>query len=141
MRIGTHNSATYLPLKNWWIYPFNWIAKCQSKTIAQQYEQYGIRDFDFRIRFDKHMNPYFCHGIAKYKGNVVDYFKYLNDMGGCTIRLILETSKEDSRQENLFVDFIKYIIETFPNITFWQFTRKFDWKRLYESPYDESFYD
>jgi hypothetical protein len=62
-------------------------------------------------------------------------------MGGCTIRLILETSKEDSRQENLFVDFIKYIIETFPNITFWQFTRKFDWKRLYESPYDESFYD
>lgn len=141
MRIGTHNSMTYLPLKNWWMYPFNWIAKCQSKSLYTQYTDYKVRDFDFRIRFDKHQDPYFCHGIIKYKGNVEDYLKYLNQKEPCCIRLILETSKEDKYQERLFIDFVKYIIQKYPNITFWQFTAKHNWKVLYESPFKESYYD
>lgn len=141
-RIGTHNSLTFLPLKTWWFYPFNWIAKCQSKSIEEQYEQYGIRDFDFRIRFKDDNTPYICHGIMKYKGNIEDYFQYLNDKGGCTIRFILEKTKEkEDGQEDLFVKYVEYVISKYPNITFWQFTRKYDWKQLYQSPYDESYYD
>lgn len=141
MRTGTHNSMTYLPLKNWWIYPFNWIARCQSKDLYTQYIRYGVRDFDFRIRFNKHQDPYLCHGIAKYKGNIEEFLKYLNQQGGCTIRLILETSKEDKYQERLFVNFIEYVIEKYPHITFWQFTSKYNWKALYKSPYKEEHYD
>lgn len=142
MRKGSHNSLTYLPLKNWWMYPFNWIAKCQSKTYVEQYES-GIRDFDLRIRFEDG-SPIICHGLMKYKGGETilrEFLDYLNEKGGCTVRLVLEVNKANIRQDEQFIDYIKFLNSHYTNITFWQFTRKFDWKILYPSSYDEEFYD
>ena len=42
-KIGSHNSMTYLPPKKWYMYPFKFVAKCQSSTIEEQYEKYSIR--------------------------------------------------------------------------------------------------
>lgn len=142
MRKGTHNSLTYSKLKNWWMYPFNWIAKCQDKTIQEQYEQYNIRDFDIRIRFNKKEQPYICHGLVTYKGDIENILKYIDDKGGCTVRLMLEKIKEkNDGQEELFIKFIEYVKAKYPNIIFWQFTRKYDFAYLYDSPYKEDFYD
>ena len=142
MRKGTHNSLTYSKLKNWWIYPFNWIAKCQSKTIQEQYEIYNVKDFDIRIRFNKNGLPYACHGIAHYKVNLEEVFKYLNSKGDCTVRLILEKTKaKNDNQESCFISYVMYLQNKYSSIVFWQFTRKYDWKQLYESPYREEFYD
>nr|DAH01868.1 MAG TPA: hypothetical protein [Crassvirales sp.] len=33
MKLGTHNSMSYLKPKRWWMRPFHFIAKCQSRHI------------------------------------------------------------------------------------------------------------
>lgn len=90
MEIGTHNSMTYLPLKKWYMYVYNFVAKCQSKTIEEQYEKYGIRAFDLRISFDNKGIPEFRHGLVRYKGSVEKVLKYLNSKGDTKVRIVYE---------------------------------------------------
>ena len=33
MKLGTHNSMSYLPLKKWYMYPFRFMAKCQKLSV------------------------------------------------------------------------------------------------------------
>lgn len=142
MKKGSHNSLTYLPLENWWMYPFNWIAKCQSKSYIEQYES-GIRDFDLRVRF-KDNSPIVCHGLMEYKGGeqiIRDFLDYLNSRGDCKVRLILEVDKAEIRQDQQFIDYVKFLIEYYKNIVFWEFRRKCDWKLLYTSPLGDDYYD
>lgn len=129
--IGTHNSMTYLPLKKWWMYPFKWMAQCQSKPLEEQY-RLGARIFDIRISYDKDNNPEFRHGLMVFKGNLYKYLNYLNSLKDTYVRITLETSKEDSNQEELFIRECSILEHEFPNIVFFNATRKFDWKRLYK---------
>ena len=64
MKIATHNSATCMKgkgLLSWLATPF---ARCQSKSIKEQYDA-GCRYFDIRVRQDTKYNGqfYVCHGI------------------------------------------------------------------------------
>ena len=36
---GSHNTMTYLPIKNWWLFPGLLIARCQNKDYKTQFEQ------------------------------------------------------------------------------------------------------
>ena len=64
---------------------------------------------------------------------------YLNRHAVCTlrkiyIRLILEESKENLAQEEAFVEKVKEIYNKYtPNLVFFEFTRKFDWKVLVDT--------
>lgn len=94
--IGTHNSMTYLrPQKwyGWFMIPF---ARCQRKTIEQQWND-GARCFDLRIRFTKQGEPYFAHGLYEctHKANPAHvleelYKLMLRDNEQAVVRLILE---------------------------------------------------
>lgn len=133
MELGTHNSMTYLPLKNWWMYPFNWLAKCQSKTIEEQFNK-GIRVFDIRISYDKN-SPVFKHGLARYKGNVYSILRWLDNKNeSIKIRLILETNKEDKIKECNFISDCYRFIAFYKNLTFYEGRRKFDWKPIVNFP-------
>jgi hypothetical protein len=46
--IATHDSLTAYPVKSWWLRPFNFLCKCQDKTLEEQYHS-GARSFDFRF--------------------------------------------------------------------------------------------
>lgn len=59
-KIGTHNSCTSERSKTWLHALLTPFARCQSKTIAEQYNA-GCRYFDLRV--DKDMR--ICHGIWK----------------------------------------------------------------------------
>lgn len=70
--LASHNSATYLRPREWWMRPFSFMARCQSKNIIEQFEA-GARLFDFRIRCtgkidDKTGRPevIITHGIIEY---------------------------------------------------------------------------
>lgn len=63
--IGTHNSMTYLPLKNWWLKPLNWIAKCQSKDLIDQLNC-GAKMVDMRVYLNEDGHWAFKHGLIKY---------------------------------------------------------------------------
>lgn len=132
MKIGTHNSMSYLPPKKWYIYPFRFIARCQSKTIKEQYEKYGARMFDLRIAFDKNGTPEFRHGIMRYKGDVYSVLEYLNSLQDkIYIRLTLETRKQSDIQEEVFIAFCSEVERNYPYLKFFNGTRKYDWKKLY----------
>lgn len=122
------------------MYPVNFIAKCQSLTIKEQYEK-GARLFDLRINFDKYDQPEFRHGLVSYKGSVTEILNYLNSLEdkGIYIRFIFENNlledPEESRfRENLFISFCADAQEKYKNLKFYGGNRKTDWKVLYKFP-------
>ena len=63
--MGSHNSMSYLPIKNKWLSPFGWVAKCQNRTLLEQIDA-GAEILDFRIALDKESRWKFIHGAIKY---------------------------------------------------------------------------
>lgn len=143
-KLGSHNSMTYLPPKKWYLYPFRFMARCQSKTIEEQYEL-GIRMFDIRIAFDKKGRPEFRHGLIAYKGEVEPIFKFLNERKDTHVRLLLEEYRDDktSIQEVLFALACNVWKVQYPHIKFFGGRRKRDWSKIvdfdYEPEYDNKY--
>lgn len=134
MKIGTHNSMTYLKPKKWYLYPFQFIARCQSLSIDKQYSL-GVRLFDIRISYDKNNVPEFRHGSMAYKGDVYKILDWLNNQGcPVQIRILLEENKEDVTKETLFIKDICKFKTIFKNLTFYEGRRKFDWKKITDLP-------
>lgn len=132
MKLASHDSMTYLKPKKWYLYLFQFMARCQNKTIQEQFEIYGIRYFDIRIRYDKNNEREFAHGYVSYEGDVLKVLEYLNSKNEeIQIRLILETDEEDLLQEGLFKIDCKQFEQEYPNLKFHAGRRKFDWKQLY----------
>lgn len=132
MKLASHDSMTYLKPKKWYMYPFQFTARCQSKSIEEQYEKYGIRYFDLRIKFDG-IVPEFAHGAMVYKGNVNKVLQYLNSHNEeIQVRLLLEISKADKNQENKFKSFCEFCEHEYKNLKFHNGRRKFDWKVVYD---------
>lgn len=133
MKLASHDTMTYLKPKKWYMYPFQFMTRCQSKSIEEQYEKYGIRYFDLRVRFNELGIPEFSHGIMTYEANVHDILKYLNSFGEeIQIRFILETSKKDEDQERRFKIFCSFCELEYKNLKFHNGRRKFDWMIVYE---------
>jgi len=47
MNKASHNTMTYLPVRQWWLRPFAFMARCQSKDIKDQCRITGF--FDIRV--------------------------------------------------------------------------------------------
>lgn len=125
MKLGTHNSMTYLKPKHWWLYPFRFMARCQNMTIEEQYD-YGVRHFDLRIKYDKDTCPEFRHGIITYSGSVYDTLKYLESRPETVYcKLWLEISREDKIQEDLFRYSCEIFEKHYTNIRFYGGHSKF----------------
>jgi hypothetical protein len=62
--LATHDSLTAYPVKTWWFRPFNFLCRCQDKTLEEQYAA-GARSFD--LRFARYRdNWYAAHGAMIY---------------------------------------------------------------------------
>lgn len=141
--IGSHNSLTYLPVRQWYLKPFGWMARCQSKPILDQFANYNIRLFDFRVRF-KNGEPIIAHGPFEFKSGkdctILEFLFWVNEAAKsfntpAYVRLILESNKkmkDQDKQELCFQEFCEYCIHKYPNITFFGGNRKYDWKVVYE---------
>lgn len=134
MNIGTHNSFTYLPVRQWWLKLFAFVARCQRVDFLKQIEL-GATFLDMRIRFDKDGMPVICHGLTEFKHDntfIQDVFKECQKIGGITIRIVLEINKRDSYQEYLFKDFCENAENKYTNINFVGGNNRNDW--LVENP-------
>ena len=136
LKLGSHDTMTYLKPTQWYLYPFQFMVKCQSKTIEEQYDKYGIRYFDLRVKFDEG-NIVFAHGLITYKGNVWKVLEYLNSQEEVWVRLLLEITKEDEIQDKFFIAFCQHVEEKYKNIKFHNGRRKYDWKQIYKFKFDE----
>lgn len=147
--IGTHNSMTYLrPQKwyGWFMIPF---ARCQRKTIEQQWND-GARCFDLRIRFTKQGEPYFAHGLYECTHEVkpIDVLVRLDRLmirynQPAFVRLILE----DPDKQNYNVYYFEQLCRVWEThqarqsvtvnnvLRFFGGNRKGDWAQIVEFDY------
>lgn len=123
MKLASHNSMTYLKPEKWWMYPFNFMAKCQDKAIDEQYDK-GVRWFDLRIGFNKDGIPKFKHGLMTYKANVDSVIEWLINKNDVIIRITSEDDKPG------FIDFCRYLENTYGH-RFCGGHRKIDYKKIY----------
>ena len=119
MILGTHNTMTYLN-PQWWMRPFKWTAKCQSKNYIEQYNL-GVRLFDLRFKFNKNGKPYFAHGLAKYKS--IDIYKVLDDLNALstdedTIYVKISYEARDNKNYDLFKSLCYEINSEYTNLYF-----------------------
>ena len=146
---GTHNSMTYLPPEHWYGWFMIPFARCQRKTIEQQWND-GARCFDLRIRFTKQGEPYFAHGLYEctHKANpahvLEDLYKLmLRDNEQAVVRLILE----DPDKQNYNVYYFEQLCRVWEThqarqsvtvnkvLLFFGGNRKGDWAQIVEFDY------
>ena len=121
------------------IFKFCW--RCQTSDIDTQLLR-GVRCFDIRIRL-KNDSWVFAHGRSVLKAitqnGLDDLLDHLNKYAAqisskIYVRLILEESKENLEQETAFIEKVNEIDNKYaPNLIFFEFTRKFDWKVLVDT--------
>lgn len=137
-KLGTHNSMTYLKPKQWFLWPFKWMAQCQSRDYKYQYDA-GVRYFDIRVRFAEdtdEITPEFAHGLISYKADVEQVLADLNSRGEkIQIRLLLELASDlnqDGYQETCFIKKCQQWEKEYTNLIFHCGRRKYDWKVIYD---------
>lgn len=108
LKIGTHNSATGEEGTFWscFLIPF---AKCQSKTLAEQYKA-GCRFFDIRVR-ELDGELYCYHGIWRSKNSaqkiIKDFIYVINEP--VFIEITWEGSTINSEQYQKVYEFAKWV--------------------------------
>lgn len=87
MILGSHNSMSYLSIKNKWFLPFRWISRCQNKTIFEQIDM-GVELVDLRVALNKNFHWAFRHGMIEYDmskehqkyNGIINYASYTKEM-------------------------------------------------------------
>ena len=133
IKLGSHNSFSYLPVRQWWMKPFRFVGRCQRVSIEKQLSL-GVTFFDLRLRFDTKGRPIICHGLMEFKmgfdGYIDQELSYCDSKKNITIRVVLELNKRDEIQEKYFIDYCKYLEEKYPHITFVGGNNRLDWNCL-----------
>lgn len=148
---GSHNTMTYLPIKNWWMFPGLLIARCQNHSIEEQFNR-GARVFDLRVYLNKKSKQWeFAHGLINFKSyyDICKVIRNINKFTGLNslsqenghwfyneqirdiyVRIILEkwSSESECRQ---FSKMCKTFEICYPELKFIGGNRKGDWKKLY----------
>lgn len=138
--LGSHNSCTYLPCKHWWMYLINWAAKCQSKTLSEQFHA-GVRYFDVRVKWnEKNKEWVIAHGLIEYKGKVTRVLETLNSLAvfydeDVYVRFLLEYNKMPNDEATKIINLKAYINcmrAGFPRLTYHLMETKWDEKVIEE---------
>lgn len=138
MILGSHNSWSYLRPKKWWMRLFRFAAQCQDVDIKTQCEEYGVRCFDLRVRFN-HNQLIVAHGRAEYDITEEQLFKdlaYLNDRD-CYLRILLECRNKKPTEANIqsFVNLCIYLEDRYPRLRLWCGRSLYDWTVVYPLSY------
>lgn len=138
--LGSHNSCTYLPCKHWWMYLINWAAKCQSKTLSEQFHV-GVRYFDIRVKWDEKDKEWvIAHGLVEYKGKLHRILETLNSLAvfyneDIYVRFLLEYNKIPDDEATKIINLKAYVVNArgrFPRLTYHLIETKWDEKVIEE---------
>lgn len=125
MKIGSHNSWTYLTPRKWWMKLIAFTARCQNLSIKEQYAL-GTRCFDLRIRFDKYGTFRIAHGIVEYDYSFNELYKDLEWLNSQSEKVYIRTIHE-VRTEKMYTEksihffklYASYLSNNFTNLKFW----------------------
>lgn len=137
MVIGSHNSWSFHRARRWWLRPLAWMAKCQRVPIATQYDVFGVRCFDLRLRFKRNGEPVVAHGLVEYDirlSRLWDDLAWLDGKGDAMVRIIHEvrckrqhTAESRKRFERLTAS----LVMRYKGIRWWCGRNLADWSRDY----------
>ena len=133
MVLGSHNSWSYLKPKVWWKRPFAFIGKCQDKDIKTQYEEYNVRCFDLRIKYDRSGTPVISHGFLEFDITMDELYedlKWLNSKGDVYLRILFEarTRKEYEIGKYFFGETCAMIEKKFKKLKCWCGRNLYNWE-------------
>ena len=147
MMLASHNSWSYATPKKWWMKLLKHTARCQAVGIKTQYEKYGVKCFDLRVRFSKSGIFQVVHGCIVYnitRCQLAEDLKYLDSKKDVRIRLLLDVRRESQYTYNQIAEFRKYckdVQSTYQNIRFWGgqnlYNHKCEYLFMYKPTCDE----
>nr|DAQ92176.1 MAG TPA: hypothetical protein [Crassvirales sp.] len=118
------------------MYLINWAAKCQSKTLSEQYHS-GVRYFDIRLKWDDKKEGWvIAHGLIEYKGNIRRVLETLDSLAKfynekLYVRFLLEYNKRPDDEATKILklsSFVRYVRGKYSNITYHFIETKWDEK-------------
>lgn len=153
MNKASHNTMTYLPVRQWWLRPFAFMARCQSKDIKDQCHITGFFDIRVRFRFHKGIpTPVFAHGLAEYKFDPGVFTTIQTHITSCfsdtpapygtrhtltpTVMLSLECTRSRGleAQKKAFRQLCTLLADKYRNIRFCGGAVKRDWTTVHKFP-------
>lgn len=143
--LGSHNSWSYVSPTKWYMRPFHFVAKCQSKTLEQQYNNYGVRLFDLRVKYTNY-DWYIAHGSMIFNKKVYEALEDLYELQVSTndkvwVRVILEYNSNETISDLMkerFISFCKHIQEIYGNnFIFFGGRLKSTWEQYYDFQVEE----
>lgn len=138
-KIGTHNSATGERGSGWLSVLVTPFARCQRKTIAEQYAA-GCRYFDLRVRADRYGLYVMAHGLWKSRKTFFEVLKELNALSRpkeTFVDVTYEAAELDTPvKREAFLEDVRYIVdEVAPRITLVTVNvKKPEWRCLWAMP-------
>lgn len=141
MKLASHNSMTFLPVRQWWLRPFAFMSRCQSLDL---FAQAAYTDFfEIRVRFDSNDRPVFAHGLAEYEyseewAQLLNFLWYTNLVrfdyrANVMVHLEYTRKKGLARQVELFRDFCADLEQRYSHaINFSGGCVKRDWSQVYK---------
>lgn len=139
--LGSHNSFSYLTPTKWWMKLFTPWAKCQNKTITEQYNA-GVRYFDVRIAFNKNGSVRLVHNRVEYPSSeLFETLKTLNNKPDVYLRILLDIRKRPKRAEDIanttkwFYNFIDYVLKN-TTVTIDKAIIFWNWKHIIDNGID-----
>lgn len=131
--IGSHNSLTFKASNNWLFNQFEWLWKCQHKSLQEQYEN-GVRFFDIRVYQKDPGHWGFAHGMVNLYGGfdtVRTILLYMNSIfPEAYFRVVLEKGNKKTIQK--FKEEVAQAIEDFSGKTrLYQAIIKSGWEIVY----------
>lgn len=145
MTKGSHNSFTFMH-PQWYLRPFAFIGRCQSKTIEEQWAA-GVRLFDLRIRCDKDGKPMIVHNSFVYTVGNGQVCRLLYDIAELAIAYkekpyvrILHDIRRESQDTSKELSAFRNICHTLKvyygsNINFIGGNNLIDWRVDYPFPF------
>lgn len=136
--LGSHNSFSYLTPTKWWMKLLTPWAKCQNKTIVEQYNA-GVRYFDLRISFNKSGSMRLVHNWVEYPiTELFEALRTLNNKPGVYLRIVLDMRKKPQGAKNTteilgqFYDFLDYVMKN-TTITIDKAIIFWNWKHIIDN--------
>ena len=135
--IGSHDTMTYLRPAKWWMRIFHFMAQCQDYSIQKQYEDYGVKMFDIRLKYlPKEDKWVFAHGSIYFDKDIYEVFDYLNSRGeSIYVRMLLEYNRKPKNEEAIISKYItlcRSLRKTSKNLKFFEFRMKYNWEPLFK---------
>lgn len=115
---GSHNTFSYLPIKNRWRKIFKPWYKCQDKDIIKQINN-GARFFDIRVKFDKKGLLNIVHNKVVFDINEIQFWRLMVDVKNLAkelntklyFRVILDIRKEPKDKKHQLEFFGAFIYQ------------------------------